>query len=1072
MIRTLHPLGQYGVALAATLAAYGVYAALVVPFLEGRGMDVGRQKTTKLSSITPQEVSPNQDYMRFLPADGWEHKPFKRLEIDDGIILFQDYKQREDGVVEVFPFTLILKNNQPVYGEQPKAEEMPIIVRASKHAELKFDRPFVIGTASAGKLAVCLLQGDVNVFRKATADEEGFDFWTRNVQLTPKKVVSIDEVRFQIGPHSGIGRHLTLDLEHKTSATALNTSFSTVKGVSRLELAFVEKIRIVHETKSGSAIDKATAGPSLSTAPIDVVCTGPFVVDFINQVAEFRDNVEITRLDSHRDQLFAERLRLYFSPAQPSGTTSNQQANLKLSRVQLQGIPARLLLPSESAEVAGEVLEYDLAKNEILGNDSRRVEIKHDNKRFSAQKVRYSLREDGGLGTLIAEGAGELHQAPTSTNSQDAFALQWSSFLTTEDVQGRKLITIAGNVSAQINQLTNVSGDKLELWLDEQATTIPATETQPAKTKLEYFPRELLVDNDVKIRSPDLDGTTRLLKLIWPTAAAQRVSRLPVHFNKSVAAPEHHIHVDQSVQRIPFEAAKTFPTELQELGRLRPASELPVAPASQILPAARPIQAVPVPNGNPRKQKLSVSGDIITVHLANNTQQKPDGAAKLAADQFEKVNIDGRVVVLQLQAQDPTKHDLKITGDKLELRPQAEELFEASVLGNASVETPQFSMHGRDLHVDQLANRIWVSGPGSLVVRELRRAPNGVNESPPAEDLPLGDQPIHVEWLAGMIFDGEKIYFEQDVRCRTRQRPNAAGINSLLRSHSEGLSLQLNRRIDLSQLDADNPAAEDLNVTQIVLSNQISDRAFPQQAGTTTPEKVVLEKSNFDRNKEQVEKQLIVVPQVSMNTVTGDIRASGPGILVGWRKDKDGKTSGPKFDLVSSSGGPETSKHPIQYLQANFDQRLVANTEDERIALSGNVRALHGGVNNWNQQLDPDLARIPANATRINCDQLEVARWQPRGQDKPTSEIKAVGNVRVEGEQFEATAYRLTFEEASDMLTIEGDERTPATLLQKRSRNAAANQLSAGKIRYRPSDEWTSIDNVKHAAVRDATPGK
>ncbi|MEQ1902755.1 MAG: hypothetical protein ABL888_01050 [Pirellulaceae bacterium] len=1072
MIRTLHPLALYGVALAATLSAYGIYAALVVPALEGQGVDLGLQRTATLSTTTPQEVSPNQDYMRFLPADGWEHKPFKRLEMDDGIVLFQDYKQREDGVVEVFPFTLILKNNQPVYGEQPKTEETPIIVRASKHAELKFDRPFVMGTASAGKLAECLLQGDVNVFRKATANDDGFDFWTRNVQLTPKRVVSLDEVRFQIGPHSGIGRHLILDLEHKTSASAINNSFSTVKGISRLELAFVERIRIIHEPKLQSGAKKSTTGTSLSTAPIDVVCTGPFVVDFTNQVAEFRDNVEITRLDAHRDQLFAERLRLYFTPDQSSITAANEQPDLKLSRIQLQGIPARLLLPSESAEVTGEILEYDLVKNEILGNDPRRVEIKHVNKQFLAQKIRYSLREDGGLGTLIAEGAGELHQTPTSANSQDGFDLQWSNFLTTEDVKGRKLITIAGDVSAQINLLTNVSGDKLELWLDEKSIMIPATESQPAKTKLEYLPRELLVDNNVKIRSPELDGSTRLLKLIWPVEAIQRVSISPAQYNRSVVSPEKQIHFDQRVQRIPFEAADPFPTHPQELGTLRPASELPVAPASQVLPATQPIQEAPLPNRNPRKQKLAVSGDIITVHLADNSQQNPAGSAKLAAEQFKKVNIDGRVVVLQLQAQDPTKHDLKITGDKLELSPQAEELFEASVLGNASVETPQFTMQGRDLHIDQLANRIWVSGAGSLVVRELRRSPDRVNEPAAAENLPVGDQPIHVEWLAGMIFDGEKIYFEQDVRCRTRQRPNADGINSLLRSQSEGLSLQLNRRIDLSQLDADNPATEEISVTQIVLSNQIPDRAFPPQAGTTTPQNVVLEKSNFDRNKEQVEKQLIVVPQVSMNTVTGDIRASGPGILVGWRKPKDGKAAGPKFDLASSSSGAETSKHPIQYLQANFDQRLVANTEDERIALSGNVRALNGGVNNWNQQLDPDLARIPADATRIKCDQLEVARWQPRGQEKPTSEIAAVGNVRVEGEQFEATAHRLTFDEASDFLTIEGDERTAATLLQKRSRNAAANQLSAGKIRYRPSDEEIIIGDVKHAAVRDATPGK
>jgi hypothetical protein len=495
-------------------------------------------------------------------------------------------------------------------------------------------------------------------------------------------------------------------------------------------------------------------------------------------------------------------------------------------------------------------------------------------------------------------------------------------------------------------------------------------------------------------------------------------------------------------------------------------------------PVSRPpVRNPTLPNGEsaPAKEKLEVSGDTITIHLAASDGRIREPQGELPTDperaklpDFEKVEIDGHVFVRQVDSR-TGQNAFKITGEALSLIPQADNLFEAKVSGQALLESPQLNLSANRLNLDQAGNRVWVVGPGELNLTAKKSGEGDANRSE--------QQRITVVWKAGMIFDGEKIYFEQEVRSSTKQG-NAQGGQTEMQSQSEGMSLQLTRRIDFAQLKGADKQPNDVQVSQIILVNNIPtpQRAFTRQGIENqgdVNQPVVLEKAGYDAQGKQFEKQLVVVPYVVMNVTTGDLRADGPGGLISWKLGREEDGASP-FALSSTrrEEGAPAEKKGIEYLHANFDKRLIGNTGNERMRIDGNVRTLYSQVQRWDQQLDPDSTRVAKGGTRITCEQIDVARWEPKGGDKPTTEVIATGNARVIGDLFEATASRLTYDERSDKLRIEGDERNAANLWSQRSGNSARNHLAAGTIIYGINDGKIEIVDMKKASLSNISSGK
>jgi len=72
----------------------------------------------------------------------------------------------------------------------------------------------------------------------------------------------------------------------------------------------------------------------------------------------------------------------------------------------------------------------------------------------------------------------------------------------------------------------------------------------------------------------------------------------------------------------------------------------------------------------------------------------------------------------------------------------------------------------------------------------------------------------------------------------------------------------------------------------------------------------------------------------------------------------------------------------------------------------------------------------------------------PFGGDHRTIELYALGNAKVEGAEYTALANRITYDQAKQILTLEGGGRVPAELFQQKHAGAAAKRVVGQKFRY------------------------
>jgi hypothetical protein len=338
---------------------------------------------------------------------------------------------------------------------------------------------------------------------------------------------------------------------------------------------------------------------------------------------------------------------------------------------------------------------------------------------------------------------------------------------------------------------------------------------------------------------------------------------------------------------------------------------------------------------------------------------------------------------------------------------------------------------------------------------------------------------IDIDWKGGMIFDGEKIYFEHEVRTESNEQ-RADGSRTMMRSISEGLNLILERRVDLRQSTSPTSTGNDqIEVRQIVFVDRIpqNGRAFESvlPAGADhVVNTVVLQKTTVGADGQPVDKQVLMVPRIVMERTSGDIKANGPGKMFQWKVSTGDPSRQPTFLPASTAsvGKSRPDSQGIEYLQANFDGSLDANSNSTEMRVNQRVRIVYGSVTDWEQQLDPDARSVAQDATKLTCERVEIVQWTPRGSDKPTTDIFATQNARIINQSFEATADSLRYNEQTDMMVIEGNSRQDANLWFQQEPGMPRDHLVAGKILYRPSDQWTQIEKVRNATINQSNSPK
>ncbi len=1030
----IHPIAQYLIALAMTVAAYGGYVSWLAPQIEGappviHGIAASDHKL-------PEDDRAAKELSAWLPADSWELGTCKTLRTEDTTLYFRDYVTLEDGAVQIYPLTIVIAQGQG----QDQEKQPPIIIRAAEQALLRFDRPFQLAGEGPGRLLSARMPGPVDIVQPGnTEGNEGLAVRTSNLQLTPQRVFTIDRVEFSHSGSFGSGRNLVMDLAHSTPPGAISTGFTTVTGLSRMELAFVDFLELASEpvgsAKPGGPAEKG----ALQRAR--VTCEGPLVFDFKDQVATFSKNVAVRSTDGSGDVLAGDKLQVVFVQEADRSTTNNVAQNvprpgvpkLKPDRIIAVGQPARLVMPSRDASAAGEQLEYDMGLQKIRAIDSRAVVVRQAGQEFITRNLEYRIREDGSLGPMIAVGPGKLVSSGAASAGADktqSWEVTFDEQLTIQPQTDGRLVTVSGNANVRIDQSQQIGGQQIRLWLAQ--TQIPSPTS--GSPQWDYQPTRMEVDGNVTIGLAELQGITRKLIAIWKELPAYAAGN-------------------------PVRVGSVRPKKQNEW---TVASNLPTQPAiRQVVfrPALDDRAFVKTPTS-----KTDFDCELVTIHLNRNGKETT----------IEIVEMKDNVVVRQVPITNTMRVESEptfvMTGDELKLTPTGNEQWRAHVAGSARIDSPQLALEGENLQLDQASNRIWVEGPGKMNLKQTKPK-TGRDNQPAASGLAVGMsasvESLVTTWQGGMIFDGNQVWFEQQVRSNAKQ-PAKNGNSSDIRSVSQGLTVILDRQIDLrAGVEKQDDSSAEVRSLIMIDSLGPDQQVFGVPKGGNGSEKpgsVVLEKIERDSADKQVGRQLLMVHRIEMDVASGDIRAQGPGGIVHWQPAGSGGTQSP-FGKPAAAKAEGGKSEKISCLHVNFDREMLANSQKGELNIDGNVRAVFADVDSWESQPSPDGDPPPAGATRLVCQHVKLVQWKPAGSDTQMTNMIATGDAVVQSDSFEARGIRISYDQQTEMLVLEGDARTDANLWHSSRPGSPRDNLVAGKILYNMNDGSTQIEKVRSATM-------
>lgn len=1115
----IHPLAQYLMVLALTIGAYLVYARVVVPVIKGPANQVRRTAVVPPADLPEKRDNKSRLYS-LLPSDGWELGKCKTLYTSQGTLLFQEMERLDDeGNYALKPFTMIMNDHQSgtAFANGLDATVPPTVMRCAE-AKLGFDGPILLTGNSQTRMRTASLDGEVTIFRPSPTPQkdETLKLITRDVKVSANTIVALGEVAFSFGPHRGSGKTLTIELEHESDASHINRDFSSINGVSAIRLAKLNSLRI----EPGSLKKPATPSSqtplqqsppailSAANVPIEVTCAGPFRFDYASRTATFNERVFIKQQDSFGDNLNCHQLMLVFTEdtktksANATAAEAMPPAMGSIERMIAVGDrdknqPVVMLANSRQMKITGDELEYRADNSHIACRSKERVSIISPELNIHARSLAYSITPDGSLGDLDAVGPGEFFRK--STDIKENIFLRWQRNLTVrkrvfpesdQDSAGRtieKMIVVDGNAEVLVQETTHVTSDKLNIAVHE----IPEVEfsgniASDSKSKFRYLPSEVFADSPVTIKSPNTDGAAGKLLVTWPQPnlkALKNHQTLSLHRRSRwhVLKPK----TDGSTGSAPKDILPT--TQMRSLqgtvGQINRFDQ----PAAIAQTAWNEREKTVVfdgsaePTKDPLKQYIRFKGDEVRVRLqSNSTGDGPD------TTEMMDLKINGNCVVHQHPSRDSKEKPLRISGDELRIVPQGKEIYRMLVAGNekslAMVDAQGLQLSGDAIHLDQESNKLWVEGSGEMKVRQNENPkPSTLNRQQDRAFAPTGD--IDLQWAGGMVFDGAKIYFERNVMMTLFDEKDSPE-QAITRTLSQALSISLAKKVDFRQLSGERSVGQ-VDMAEMVLVNHIPDRLRVFQRSAPSPSDnahfnspdapIIFQNETFDERGNILTQRRIAVPQATINAQTNQVIAPGPGkILAHMAVQKDNRRSNSTGGGATASWGGlgaltgesgAKSGNGINFLQVNFEDRLVASLTDKQLNMTGNIRTAFAPVAKFTDTVDPDARQLPKGAMKMRCDHVLLTQWQPSGTALAQNEMVATGNVHVASPGFDAVSDRITYNDGNDQVVVEGSARSPAKLWHRPTVNAEKQQLLANKIIYHPSSGMAETQGVQSMNV-------
>jgi hypothetical protein len=437
---------------------------------------------------------------------------------------------------------------------------------------------------------------------------------------------------------------------------------------------------------------------------------------------------------------------------------------------------------------------------------------------------------------------------------------------------------------------------------------------------------------------------------------------------------------------------------------------------------------------------------------------RPDAASN---EQYalDEATVEGAVRMVEITTTPsepvgkPAASPLVMNGERLEIRnARVETNARLAVTGApAQVSARGMELVGKQIQLDRAANRLWIDGAGRAVLpaRSVAARSQPINPATalqsPMSSGGLGDAPVSIDFLDGMVFDGKTARFKQDVAATSVVHRVVAGQGSP-RTESRKLNTQeivvtLRRAIDFASEQPDQQAEVE---RMTCLGGVLMESRTSDQSGVVSVE-------------------TLQTRDLEILQSTGDLRAAGPGRLESTRLSSASPLSA-RLPLAASSRQPP-NPNQLVYVRVDFAREVTGNRNRGQITLHEDVQGIYGPIQRWGEKHSLEsFEELGEGCVTFSSDQLTANNVPAPAGGVDTLELQASGNAEFQGQLFLAQGDRVSYVDAKKQLSLEGDGRGPARVFYRQRRGGPQTDATASKITC-----WLEENRIDRIDVNDAS---
>ncbi len=419
------------------------------------------------------------------------------------------------------------------------------------------------------------------------------------------------------------------------------------------------------------------------------------------------------------------------------------------------------------------------------------------------------------------------------------------------------------------------------------------------------------------------------------------------------------------------------------------------------------------------KEPVEISARLTRVRMVRYAGEKsPDVAEVLCED---RVEVRHR--------RSPDEEPVVLTGNQLHIDNRGGADQRMHVLGQpARINDPQMSLEGAELYFSRGDSQAWVQGAGMMRL--------AVDKDLEGRPLPEPDD-LTVTWAEQMVFDGQVAQFNG--------RINATLQDSSMRCRE--MLVTLAERISFGEAAAAGSSA---------LS---SGKKSPQAAIAKIDCSGLVEfDSHVVEDGGLVEVRRARVAEFSVNNLTNDVRALGPGTLTVWKRGQGNRASLGPVSMVAANRGLSAEKSKWEYSRIDFTRDMTGKIDQKSLLLQGQVQVVYGPVPAPLDVISVD--DLPKDAGIMSCGELRVS--QETGQQESSYvTLVASHNARLEGQSFFAQADEISYDESKGLYVLRSKGRD-SILTREQQRGGKRAVAAARSLRFTPSQNKVQVDSASH----------